>query len=121
LGGPDTLTVIADRANRIRVYVHEYAGLASPDRATSTEGTDRTARASVVTAAPNELLFAFVYSNDNSESTIIAPVGFDVRSTYHGNLTADRVVEGPGNSDAMATAGTGTTSWGMVLAAFKAK
>jgi hypothetical protein len=63
-GGPDTVTVTSSGAQLLDIYIHEYAGLSSDgvDKTSSTDGdsnTGPTARASVTTSAPNELLFAF--------------------------------------------------------------
>jgi hypothetical protein len=120
-GSNDIVTVrFAGAVSEILLYVHEYAGLALKDPldryggSTGTEkGTDKARSPVVMIRAKPELVFGF-----GTSQTLAGGTGFEVRSTFDGNLTEDRVVSDVGPQ--MAT-GAPNADWTMLVATFKSR
>jgi hypothetical protein len=118
VGGPTNVTAqVTTETRGIELYVHEYAGVSAAGVSAGANGSsnavDGVQTPLLTTTVPNELVFAYGVSG------IVKPgTGFTARSTFHGNLTEEKIAATPGSYRGVATMTQGT-GWTLVAATFK--
>jgi hypothetical protein len=116
-GGPWSVTVVlSGPTDSLEIYLSEYAGIARTDPldAAAVNASDASfdvTSGEALLADAGDLIFA--YSVDGS---VTPGPGFLARSTFHSNLTMERISGEPGLYAATATA---TSGWTIHMAAFR--
>jgi len=117
-GGAEVVDVeLSGIADSFEIYLHEYAGVATRDPFDQVavnvgNGGGPVDSGMATLDSPGELLFAYAV-----DGSVTPGEGFTARSTFHDNLTQDRISGVPGPYTATATVSSGFT---FITAGFRA-
>jgi hypothetical protein len=126
-GGANTIQVSDSQSGTLRLAILEYAGVATSNSLDVTAAAQGTSAAptsgNAATTADGDLLIGVIMTAD--PATVTAGPGFTLRDAVpaapNAKLAVEDRVQSTSGSAAAAASLSASTSWGAVLAAFRAK